>query len=103
MKLAGLFVDHGMVFTSRTGTPVMRQDLITRSFKPLLKKAGLPDIRFHDLRHTCATLLLVKGVHAKLVQELLGHSTISITLDTYSHVLPGMGDAAAGAMDEALG
>ncbi len=103
IKLARLFVDHGMVFTSRTGTPVMRQDLITRSFKPLLEKAGLPNIRFHDLRHTCATLLLVKGVHAKLVQELLGHSTISITLDTYSHVLPGMGDAAAGAMDEALG
>jgi integrase len=63
----------------------------------------VPDIRFHDLRHTCATLLLGKGVHAKFVQELLGHATISITLDTYSHVLPGMGDAAAGAMDEALG
>ena len=103
IKLAGLFVDHGMVFATKTGTPVMRQDLIVRSFKPLLKRAGLPDIRFHDLRHTCATLLLAKGVHAKLVQELLGHSTISITLDTYSHVLPGMGDAAAGAMDEALG
>lgn len=103
IKLAGLFVDHGMVFATKTGTPVMRQDLIVRSFKPLLKRTGLPDIRFHDLRHTCATLLLAKGVHAKLVQELLGHSTISITLDTYSHVLPGMGDAAAGAMDEALG
>ncbi len=103
MKLAGLFVDHGMVFTSRAGTPVMRQDLTTRSFKPLLKRAGLPDIRFHDLRHTCATLLLAKGVHAKLVQELLGHSTISITLDTYSHVPPSMGDTATGAMDEALG
>ncbi len=101
-KLTGLVTDYGLVFTSRVGTPVYRQDLITRSFKPLLKRAGLPDIRFHDLRHTCATLLLVKGIHAKLVQELLGHSTISITLDTYSHVLPGMGDAAAGAMDEAL-
>ena len=76
---------------------------VRSSFKPLLKKASLPDIRFHDLRHTCATLLLGKGVHAKFVQELLGHATISITLDTYSHVLPGMGDAAAGAMDEALG
>lgn len=65
--------------------------------------ASSPSSRIHDLRHTCATLLLAKGVHAKLVQELLGHSTISITLDTYSHVLPGMGDAAAGAMDEALG
>ena len=100
--LGELFVDHGLVFTSRVGTPVSRQDLITRSFKPLLTRAGLPDVRFHDLRHTCATLLLGKGVHAKFVQELLGHATISITLDTYSHVLPGMWDAAALAMDEAL-
>lgn len=60
-------------------------------------------MRFHDLRHMCATILLSKGVYTRFVQELLGHSTISITLDTYSHVLPGMGDAAAGAMDEALG
>jgi hypothetical protein len=103
MRLAGLFADHGLVFASRVGTPVSRQDLVTRSFKPLLRRAGLPDVRFHDLRHTCATLLLGRGVHAKLVQELLGHSTISVTLDTYSHVLPGMSDAAAGAMDEALG
>jgi integrase len=103
MRLGELFVDQGLVFTSRVGTPISRQDLITRSFKPLLKRAGLPDIRFHDLRHTCATLLLGKGVHVKFVQELLGHASISITLDTYSHVLPGMGDAAAGAMDEALG
>src|SRR5215218_6306892 len=103
MKLAGLREDNGLVFATRLGTPMGRQELVMRSFKPLLKKASLPDIRFHDLRHTCATLLLGKGVHAKFVQELLGHATISITLDTYSHVLPGMGDAAAGAMDEALG
>jgi integrase len=96
MRLGELFVDQGLVFTSRVGTPISRQDLITRSFKPLLKRAGLPNIRFHDLRHTCATLLLSKSVHAKFVQELLGHATISNTLDTYSHVLPGMGDAAAG-------
>ena len=63
----------------------------------------MPDIRFHDLRHTCATLLLSRGVHGKLVQELLGHATIAVTLDTYSHVLPGMGDGLADAMDEALG
>ena len=54
-------------------------------------------------RHACATLLLERGVHARLVQELWGHSIISVTLDTCSHVLPGMGDDAAGAMDEALG
>jgi integrase len=102
-NLAGLWEDNGLVFTTRVGTPVGRQELVTRSFKPLLRKADLPDIRFHDLRHTCATLLLGKSVHAKFVQELLGHATISVTLDTYSHVLPGMGDAAAGAMDETLG
>lgn len=72
--------------------------------KPLLRCAGLPEkTRFHDLRHTCATLLLCKGVHPKLVQELLGHSNVGITLDTYSHVLPGMGDGIADAMDDALG
>jgi integrase len=59
-------------------------------------------IRFHDLRHTSATLLLAQGVHPKFVQELLGHASISITLDTYSHVLPGMGDQTVRAMDDAL-
>jgi integrase len=66
-------------------------------------RAGLPDIRFHDLRHTCATLLLTKGAHPKIVSEMLGHSSIAITLDTYSHVIPGLGDAAANAMEDALG
>lgn len=59
-------------------------------------------MRFHDLRHTCATLLFARGVHPKLVQELLGHSAVGITLDTYSHVIPGMGDVAADAIEEAL-
>jgi len=75
---------------------------MNRSFKPLLKRAGLPEIRFHDLRHTAATLLLSRGVHPKLVQELLGHATITQTMDTYSHVLPGMGDQTANAMESAL-
>jgi integrase len=61
------------------------------SFKPLLERAELPDIRFHDLRHTCATLLLSRGHHPKLVQELLCHASVALTLDRYSHVLPGMG------------
>jgi len=75
---------------------------MNRSFKPLLKRAGLPEIRFHDLRHTAATLLLSRGVHPKLVQELLGHATMTQTMDTYSHVLPGMGDQTANAMESAL-
>jgi integrase len=66
------------------------------------KKAGLPDIRFHDLRHTCATILLSKGKHPKYVQALLGHATVAITLDTYSHVLPGMDGGLADAMEDAL-
>ncbi len=64
---------------------------------------GLPPISFHGLRHTCATLLLAKGVHPKIVSEMLGHANIGITLDTYSHVIPSMDDATAGAMDVALG
>jgi len=59
-------------------------------------------ITFHDLRHTCATLLLSQGTHPKLVQELLGHATIAMTLDTYSHFLPSMGDQTVRAMEAAL-
>jgi integrase len=67
-----------------------------------LEKAGLPRIRFHDLRHTTATLLLAQGTHPKLVQEMLGHNQISITLDTYSHVTPSMMGEVAKKMDEIL-
>jgi integrase len=91
-----------LVFCTRRGTPIRRDTLHDKYWKPLLKRAGLPDIRFHDLRHTCATLLLMKGVHPKIVSEILGHSSIAITLDTYSHVIPGLGDVAAAAMEEAL-
>jgi len=102
-RLMGLWQDNDLVFCSTIGTPLSRHNLVRRSFKPLLQKAGLPHtIRFHDLRHTCATLLLAKGVYPKFVQELLGHATISITLDTYSHVVPGMGDHTAAAMEDAL-
>jgi integrase len=93
------YQDQGLMFPSRRGTPRNARNLTARSFKPLLKRAELPDIRLHDLRHTCATLMLCENVHFKLVQELLGHATISITLDTYSHLLPGMGDEATWAMD----
>jgi integrase len=76
---------------------------------PWLKRAGLwsedkgKRFTFHSLRHTCATLLLSKNVNPKIVQEMLGHATITQTMDTYSHVLPGMGDVAATALEEALG
>jgi integrase len=59
-------------------------------FKKILTKAELPDIRFHDLRHSCATLLLAQGVHPRIVMDLLGHSQIGLTMNTYSHVIPAM-------------
>jgi len=101
-KLGPLWHDTGLLFRSTTSTPVNRHNLMNRSFKPLLREAGVREIRFHDLRHTCATILLSKGKHPKFVQELLGHASVSITLDTYSHVLPGMDDGLAEAMDDAL-
>jgi integrase len=102
MQRAGLWQDQGLVFASESGTLINPTNLRKRSFASLLERAGLSKIRFHDLRHTCATLLLGRGVHAKFVQELLGDDNITITLDTYSHVLPGMGDQTARAMEDAL-
>ncbi len=90
------------VFCNTEGAPLRRPDFHRRSFKPLLKRAGLPNIRFHDLRHTSATLMLGAGVHPKVVQERLGHSQISVTLDVYSHVMPGMQRDAADRMDALL-
>jgi hypothetical protein len=77
-------------------------NLYHRGFKPLLEKARLCGFTFHSLRHTCATLLLSKNVNPKIVQEMLGHATISQTMDTYSHVMPGMQDAAVTAMESVL-
>jgi integrase len=101
-RLGDLYKDQGLVFAAGTGGPINPSNLRQRSLARLLRKAHLPHIRFHDLRHTCATLLLLKNVHPKFVQELLGHATIAITLDTYSHVLPGMGDQTTTAMEDAL-
>lgn len=103
LKLGVLYADQGLVFAGESGGIVNPSNLRQRSFKPLLKRAGLPDISFHDLRHTCASLLFQRNVHPKFVQELLGHSSVAITLDTYSHMLPGMGGEAADAMGDALG
>jgi integrase len=101
--LGDVYDDQGLVFTSELGTFINPSNLRQRSFTPLLKRAGLPQITFHDLRHTCASLLFLKDVHPKFVQELLGHASVAITLDTYSHLLPGMGGEAAAAIGEVLG
>ena len=102
LRLGSLWEDQGLVFPNQLGKPMNPDNLYHRGFKPLLEKAGLSGFTFHSLRHTCATLLLSKNVNPKIVQEMMGHATISQTMDTYSHVTPGMGDVAAEAMENAL-
>jgi integrase len=93
--------EHGYVFTTQLGRYIHPNSLY-RHFKELLKKAGLPDIRFHDLRHSVASLLLSSGIHPKVVQEILGHSQISMTMDIYSHVLPTMHQDAMDKLNQAF-
>jgi integrase len=93
--LAGsIWHDEDLVFCRADGQP-LDPDSVSQSFERLSARAGLPRIRLHDARHTAASLLLAAGVHPKVVQERLGHATIATTLDTYSQVLPGLGEDAA--------
>ncbi|MEW6233647.1 MAG: site-specific integrase, partial [Chloroflexota bacterium] len=96
------YQDHGLVFANEDGTPADPWNIVKRHFKPLLKNAGLPDIRLYDLRHTCATLLLVAGENPKIVSERLGHASVTMTLDTYSHVLPDMQENATAKLEVML-
>jgi integrase len=91
------------VFASGKGTPLDAQNIVNRHFKPLLKRAGLPNIRWHDLRHTYATLLLAGERHPTYVQKSLGRASVQLTLDRYSHWMPSMGRNTADGIDEALG
>ncbi len=102
-RMAAVPHPTALVFTDTAGGPIRRGNLVRRSFHPLLRRAGLDRIRFHDLRHTAATLLLRQGVHPKVVQERLGHAQISLTLDTYSHAVPSMQRDAAERLDALLG
>ena len=101
-RVGSLYRPGGLVFANEVGGLVNPSNLRNRSLKALLERAGLPSIRFHDLRHTCATLLLSRNVNPKIVSEMLGHASIAITLDTYSHVLPNMQESAVRAMQDAL-
>jgi integrase len=102
-RMGSLYQPGGLVFATETGTIINPSNLRNRSFKPLLKRAGLRQIRFHDLRHTCATLLLSKNVNPKVVSEMLGHASVRITLDTYSHLMPDTQEKAARALEDVLG
>ena len=93
--------DYNLIFPTPIGTPLDCSNVL-KAYKKCLKEAGLPNLRFHDLRHTAATLMLQEGINPKIVQERLGHADISLTLNTYSHVLPSMQKEAAEKMDELL-
>ncbi len=101
LKLGARYNADDLVCCRIDGRPIHPQT-VTQEFIDMIREAKLPRVRFHDLRHTHATILLARGVHPKIVSERLGHSTVGITLDTYSHVLPGMQEKAAAEIDAAL-
>lgn len=101
LLLGQSYQDHGLVFCQKNGQ-WLEPTNFSKYFGKLLEQAGLPHVRFHDLRHTHATQLLQLGIHVKVVQERLGHSTVTMTLDTYSHVLPGLQEDAAAKLNGVL-
>ena len=102
--LAGqLWQDHDLVFCNAFGRPLDGNNIRERSFKRLLAKAGLAPMRFHDLRHAAASLLLAEGVGVKVISEMLGHADITVTLKVYAHLMPTAQEQAAGAMDRLFG
>lgn len=101
-RLASAWHDLDLVFPNTVGNPMDGINLLKYDFYPTLQKAGVKRIRFHDLRHTAATLLLGNGINPKVVSEMLSHSNVTITLNLYSHVLPHMQHDAAAAMDATL-
>jgi len=102
LAAGGAWEDSGLIFTTPFGTAVDPRGA-SREFHAMLEKAKLPSVRFHDLRHTAATLLLAQGVDARTIMETLGHSQISLTMNTYSHVLPALQREAARRVDVILG
>jgi integrase len=95
------WLESGLVFTTSIGTALDERN-VRREFRVILAAAKLPAMCIHDLRHTCASLLLAQGVHPRVVTETLGHSQISITMDIYSHVMPALGVEAARKMNAAV-
>jgi integrase len=101
LKAGDKWQGKNLVFADQCGD-FLNPQRVVRHFQSLLGKSGLPHMRFHDLRHSAATILLTMGVHPKVVQELLGHSTIAMTMDTYSHLLPSVQRDAVDKMNEAF-
>jgi integrase len=102
LKLGAAWQAFDLIFFSEEGTPLSIPNLTYRYFRSILTKAKLPQIRLYDLRHSCATLLLIAEENPKVLSERLGHSTIVLTLDTYSHVLPHMQQSASARLENLL-
>jgi integrase len=101
LDYGALWSNTGYVFTQLDGSPI-DPDRISKEFPKLVKAQGLPHLAFHGLRHAHATLALSAGINPKVVSERLGHSSISVTMDIYSHVIPGMQEEAALAVERLL-
>lgn len=99
LKIGHRVSDDDLVFLTDAGDPIDGRRVTERRFRPLLKRIGLPERRFHDLRHTAATLMLAAGVHVKVVSEMLGHADTTVTWNRYAHVLPTMQAEAAAALE----
>jgi integrase len=100
-RMGKVWQDHDLVFLSTIGTPLNPRNLL-RQYKSLLNEAGLPDIRFHDLRHTAASLMLNHGTPILIVSKRLGYAKPSITLDIYGHLIPSMQEQVAQIIDEVI-
>lgn len=101
LRAGEFWEDFNLVFSTGLGTPYSPRN-VGRSFDRIIAKANLPKIRFHDLRHCHASLLLAQGENPKLISERLGHAQVSFTLQTYSHLLPGAQEAAAIKLEDQL-
>jgi integrase len=102
LQAGALWLDNGLVFANATGGPLDAQNVVNRHFKPLLSQANLPPIRFHDLRHSCLSLLAQRGEPIRDLQALAGHATAAFTLQRYTHHYGASAGRTARAMDEIL-
>jgi integrase len=102
LRVGEAYRDHDLIFCTSLGTPLDRGHVLKRDFWPLLKQAGLWRVRFHDLRHTFATLLIAQGESPKYIQAQLGHASIQVTMDRYGHLLPDVHQQAAQRLEESL-
>lgn len=101
-SLGSTLTDEDLVFCQIDGKPLL-PDSITHAWMKLARRAGLKGVRLHDARHTHASIMLKQGIHPKIVQERLGHASIQITLDTYSHVVGGLQESAVQKFDDFIG